>query len=225
MSPQPAVFLDRDGVLNELVYDPRTSRPESPLKVEDVRLIEGAPAALRGLRRAGFELVCVSNQPAAAKGRVSLAQLLAVHERVLDLLVGREAPIMASRLCFHHPEGVVSELSGPCDCRKPAAGMLYDLAAELQLDLSSSWMVGDTDADVGAGRTAGCRTLLVENRGSAHKRTGAFVPDLRAPSLLAGATQLMASGRRAARFAAVPGGGESETAAARGDLARAAKTQ
>jgi D-glycero-D-manno-heptose 1,7-bisphosphate phosphatase len=103
---------------------------------------------------------------------------------VLELLARREVQITASRLCLHHPDGVLAELSGPCACRKPAPGMLYDLAAELQLDLGTSWMVGDTDADVGAGRAAGCRTLLIEHPGSAHKRTGDPSPHFWAPSLL-----------------------------------------
>ncbi len=212
MTATPAIFLDRDGVLNELVRDPLSAQPESPLRVEDVRLVEGAAAALRELRRGGFELVCVSNQPAAAKGRISVAQLLAVHEQAMELLARRGAPIAASRLCLHHPKGVLPELSGRCACRKPAAGMLYELAAELDLDLQASWMVGDTDADVGAGRAAGCRTLLVEYPGSAHKRVGDSRPDLRAPSLRAGVTLIL-------------GGAESETASAASALAAAAKTQ
>ncbi len=186
-----AVFLDRDGVLNELVADPLTSTPESPLRVEDVGLIAGAAAAARTLAHAGFVLICTSNQPAAAKGRVSLEQLLAVHERVVSLLAQEGVCLEASRLCLHHPEGVVPELSGRCTCRKPAPGMLLDAADALEIDLGSSWMVGDTDADVAAGRAAGCRTLLIEHKGSIHKRSRASVPDLAAADLAHGADLLL----------------------------------
>jgi D-glycero-D-manno-heptose 1,7-bisphosphate phosphatase len=178
-----AAFLDRDGVLNELVADPVSGAGESPLRVEDVRLIPGAAAAAACLARTGYALVCVSNQPAAAKGRISVAQLLAVHERVIELLAREGVTLDASRLCPHHTEGVVPELSEPCACRKPAPGMLLDAAAALGLDLGSSWMVGDTDADIAAGSAAGCRTLLIHHPGSVHKRLQVVIPDAVADSL------------------------------------------
>lgn len=183
MSRRRAAFLDRDGVLNALVPDPVSGREESPLRFEDVRLLPGAAAAARRLAEAGFALVGVSNQPAAAKGTISLEQLLEVQERVLELLAAEGVRFDGFRLCLHHPEGVVAELSGPCDCRKPAPGMLLDAAAELDLDLAPSWMIGDTDTDVAAGRAAGCRTVLIEHPGSAHKRQGAGEEDLRAADL------------------------------------------
>lgn len=92
-----AAFLDRDGVLNELVPDPASGAPESPLSPDDVRLIPGAAAAAAALTRLGFVLVCVSNQPAAAKGKVSAAQLLAVHDRVVGLLGEQGVELAASR--------------------------------------------------------------------------------------------------------------------------------
>jgi D-glycero-D-manno-heptose 1,7-bisphosphate phosphatase len=181
-----AVFLDRDGVLNELVSDPVSGVPESPLEVAQVRLVPGAAAAAARLQRAGYTLVCVSNQPAAAKAKVSVAQLHAVHRRVTELLAEHGVTIAVSRLCLHHPEGVVAGLSGECQCRKPAPGMLLDAAAQLGLDLGRSWMVGDTDADIAAGRAAGCRTLLICNPASVHKRLREVKPDALASSLAEG---------------------------------------
>jgi D-glycero-D-manno-heptose 1,7-bisphosphate phosphatase len=191
VSGRPAAFLDRDGTLNEFVPDPDSGLPESPLRAADVRLIEGAAAAARQLAQAGFALVCVSNQPAAAKGKVSLERLLAVHERVLELLREEGVHLDAFRLCLHHPQGVVPELSGPCGCRKPAPGMLLDAAEELGLDLASSWMLGDTDSDVVAGHAAGCRTVLIEHPGSAHKRVAEESPDVVASNLADGVAQLL----------------------------------
>ena len=163
-SDRPAVFVDRDGVINELVSDPVSGQPESPLRVDDVRLIPGAAAALRDLTDAGWRLVGVSNQPSAAKGLMTLTELHAIQARVLELLAAEGAAFDDFRLCLHHPEGVVLELAGECDCRKPAPGMLLSAANELALDLRRSWMIGDTDGDVQAGRAAGCRTILVEHR-------------------------------------------------------------
>ncbi len=191
MNGRPAAFLDRDGVLDALVPDPVSGNFESPLHPRDVRLLPGAAAAARRLADAGFVLVGVSNQPAAAKGVVPLEQLLAVQERVLELLAAEDVSFDGFRLCLHHPEGVVPDLSGPCACRKPAPGMLLDAATELELDLVSSWMVGDTDTDVAAGRAAGCRTALVESPGSAHKRAGAADADLKAPDLARAAAAIL----------------------------------
>jgi D-glycero-D-manno-heptose 1,7-bisphosphate phosphatase len=182
VSGAPTVFLDRDGVLNELVPDRASGAPESPLRVEEVSLVDGVAAAAR-LADAGFRLACVSNQPAAAKGSVSVEQLLAVHARVTELLVRRGVHLAASRLCLHHPQGVVDGLAGACPCRKPAPGMLLEVGAALGTDMGASWMIGDTDVDVAAGRAAGCRTVLVEYPGSAHKRHGDARADLLVSSL------------------------------------------
>jgi D-glycero-D-manno-heptose 1,7-bisphosphate phosphatase len=199
VSPEPqgpacrgraAVFLDRDGVINELVPDPTTGHGESPLRVEEVRLQPGAAAAAVRLARAGYALVCVSNQPAAAKGTISLAQLLVIHERVVELLAEQGVRLAASYLCPHHPEGVVAGLAGACVCRKPEPGMLRAAAHALGLTLGRSWMVGDTDADIHAGAAAGCRTLLLCNPDSAHKRLQALSPDAIAGSLAEGISRL-----------------------------------
>jgi D-glycero-D-manno-heptose 1,7-bisphosphate phosphatase len=188
---RPAAFLDRDGILDEGVPDPASGALESPLAVADVRLLPGAAAGVRELARAGYALVCVSNQPAAAKSKATVAELLEVHERVLELLAQEGAHIDASYLCPHHPEGVIAALSGPCPCRKPAPGMLLDAANALGIDLGASWLLGDTDTDVLAGGAAGCRTVLVEYPGSGHKRAGEASPDLLAADLAGGVARLL----------------------------------
>jgi D-glycero-D-manno-heptose 1,7-bisphosphate phosphatase len=188
---RPAAFLDRDGVLNEGVPDPDSGLLESPLRVEDVRLLPGVPEALHELSDAGLALVCVSNQPAAAKGKSSLEEMLAVHERVLELLAREDVCLDASRLCPHHPEGIVAGLSGPCACRKPSPGMLLDAAHALGLDLGSAWMFGDTDTDMQAGRAVGCETVLIAYPGSSHKRSGRASPDLQAADLPGGVGRVL----------------------------------
>ncbi len=188
---RPAAFLDRDGTLNMAVADPDSSLPESPLRVGDVRLLPGVAAAADSLANAGYALVCATNQPAAAKGKVTVNELLAIHERVIGLLGERGVRVDMSLLCLHHPDGVVGEMSGRCACRKPAPGMLLDAAGALRLDLGRSWMLGDTDADVAAGRAAGCRAALIEYPASAHKRSEQSGPDLRAADLPEAAAQLL----------------------------------
>jgi D-glycero-D-manno-heptose 1,7-bisphosphate phosphatase len=189
----PAVFVDRDGVINELVADPISGRPESPLSVADVNLIPGAASALRRLAGAGWLLVGVSNQPAAAKGSVPLAELEEIQAAVLELLAAEGMRFDQFRLCLHHPDAVVPELRASCDCRKPAPGMLLAAADELGIDLTVSWIVGDTDADILAGRAAGCRTILLEQPGSEHKRGGKSGPDRVAANLDGAAGLILAS--------------------------------
>jgi D-glycero-D-manno-heptose 1,7-bisphosphate phosphatase len=184
-----AVFLDRDGVIVDLVPDPLTGTDESPYTPRDVRLLPDVPEALRALRDAGYVLVGVSNQPAAAKGNVPLEQLHAVHERTADLLAAAGVELDDWRYCFHHPDGTVLELTGPCDCRKPAPGMLLAAAEDLGIDLGRSWMVGDSDSDVIAGARAGCRTALIEHPGSTHRRGGEIEPTCRGPQVNAVVTR------------------------------------
>jgi len=190
-----AVFVDRDGVLNDLVRDPVSGRPESPLDPEHVVLLPGVAAAVRRLHDAGYLVIGISNQPAAAKGIVGIERLEQVQSRVLELLGRDGVTLDCFRLCFHHPEGIVPELARQCECRKPRAGMLLEAANELDVDLASSWMVGDTDGDVAAGCSAGCRTVLIENPASLHKRRGDARPDACAPDL-SGAADLIASRAR-----------------------------
>lgn len=187
MGERRAVFLDRDGVVDEPVWDDRAGAYESPYDPANVRLVPGAAEGMRQLRDAGFLLCVATNQPAAAKGTATVAQLKAVDDAVRSALARERVTADAWRWCLHHPDGVVPELSGACDCRKPAAGMLVEMAAELEIDLTASWMVGDSDGDVLAGQAASCRTVLVEHPRSAHRRSAAVRPNGRSTDLLAAA--------------------------------------
>jgi len=181
MPARRAVFLDRDGVVNDPAWDEADGRHESPHRPQDVVLAEGAVDGLRDLREAGYVLVVASNQPSAAKGKVTIADLHAVHDRVAALLAEHAVVIDDWRYCFHHPAGTVPELTADCPCRKPRPGMLLDAAADHGLELPRCWMVGDSDSDVGAAAAAGCRAVLVEHALSAHRRAGsqAAVPVVR----------------------------------------------
>jgi D-glycero-D-manno-heptose 1,7-bisphosphate phosphatase len=187
---EAAVFLDRDGVINELVPDPVTGVPESPYRADDVRLMPGAAIALEELHDAGLTLVVTSNQPAAAKGIASAADLDAVHERVVELLGDAAGAVEDWRYCRHHPDAG-DPAQRDCDCRKPKPGMIIDAARELGLDLERSWTVGDADRDIEAGRAAGTRTVLVENPDSPHRRAGAAGEDLRAADLPSAARAIL----------------------------------
>jgi len=167
-----ALFLDRDGILDELVYYESHGEWESPRRVEDVRMIDGVTEPLQRLADAGWLLFIVTNQPSFAKGKTSLEDLHAVHERIVQSL---GVPIARSYQCFH-------QASDRCGCRKPSPFFLHEAAHEFDVDLARSWMVGDQDSDLACGRAAGCRVALLEHPGSAHKR-GKVEPDLRVRDL------------------------------------------
>lgn len=186
-----AVFLDRDGVLNEPVPDPVDGKAESPLRAADVVLCPGAPQAVAALADHGFEPVVVTNQPAAAKGKATVTELFEINNCVRQLLAEQGADIATWKMCLHHPEAVVAELGGECGCRKPAPGMLLQATGELDLSLPDSWIVGDSDADIGAGKAAGCRTVLVEHPLTAHRRSPGSEPDATAVDLRAAAATIL----------------------------------
>jgi D-glycero-D-manno-heptose 1,7-bisphosphate phosphatase len=165
-----AVFFDRDGVIVELVWDAVDRSFEGPNVKGDVRLVPAAADAIRRIRSLDYRTVIVSNQPGAAKGKASHEDLLGAHEHVVRLLAESGVVIDDYRYCLHHPDALDPALARACECRKPKPGMLLQAAAALDIDLSLSWMIGDSDADAEAGRIAGCRTILVENPRSMHRR-------------------------------------------------------
>ena len=173
---RPAVFLDRDGLVNELVFYPDTQEWESPRVPEDLRLVPGAARAIALLREAGWPVFLVSNQPSFAKGKTTLAALQAVHAALVAGLGEAGAALDGACYCFHHPHGVVPGYSGPCACRKPGPFLLQLAARGHGLDLAASWMVGDQDMDVLCGRNAGSRTILIPCEASRAKR-GRQTPD------------------------------------------------
>ncbi|HLX63517.1 MAG TPA: HAD family hydrolase [Planctomycetota bacterium] len=178
-----AIFLDRDGVLNELVLNPKNGEHESPHDVADVHMLPGAAEAAKKLQDAGYVLFIVSNQPSYAKGKTSLEQIQAIERLVESHLRESGVEILRAYYCYHHPDGIVPEYSGACRCRKPKPQFLFDARDEFGIELSESWMIGDQDTDVQCGRRAGCRTVAVANPLSAHRRPGAEKPTLTARDL------------------------------------------
>ena len=150
------VFLDRDGVLVEdlgPVVEPG-----------GFRILPGVPRALRQLQQAGFALVVVSNQAVVARGLLGEAGLEALHAALERLLRAQGGPPLDGFYsCPHHPAATLPEFRVDCACRKPRPGLLLRAAAELGLDLPSSFMVGDRPSDLQAGHRAGCTALWVQS--------------------------------------------------------------
>jgi D-glycero-D-manno-heptose 1,7-bisphosphate phosphatase len=161
-----AVLLDRDGIIDELVYYPEHGVADSPFMPSQFVLVEGIGAALRELKAAGYKLVLVSNQPGMAKKNLTKPTFKRIQAKMRNLLAAQGVKLDGEYYCFHHPQGKVARYRVACDCRKPKPGMLLKAAEELNLDLASSWMIGDSVTDVMAGSRAGCRTILVTNLNS-----------------------------------------------------------
>ncbi|MCL5265286.1 MAG: HAD family hydrolase [Chloroflexi bacterium] len=159
-----AVFLDRDGVINRMLYNPDFGLLDSPQNTDQFDLVPGAPKAIRLINEMGFVCVVVSNQPGIAKGKYTPAILESVTDKMHRLLAENGARLDGVYYCLHHPEALLEEYRVTCDCRKPRPGLILRAAADMGIDLGASFMVGDGLTDILAGKTAGCTTILLGNR-------------------------------------------------------------
>ena len=154
---QKAIFLDRDGTINKYVGYLRTS--------EQFELLEGVGEAVRKINLSGYLAIVITNQPVIARGEVTVAELQTIHNKMETMLGKEGAYLDGVYYCPHHPDkgfaGEVEELKIVCECRKPKAGLLLQAAKDFNIDLSQSWMIGDSENDVLAGRNAGCKTALI----------------------------------------------------------------
>lgn len=154
---QKAIFLDRDGTINKYVGYLRTP--------EQFELLEGAGEAIRKINLSGYLAIVVTNQPVIARGEVTVDGLQEIHNKMETMLGKEGAYLDGVYYCPHHPDkgfaGEVEELKIVCECRKPKAGLLLQSAKDFNIDLSQSWMIGDSENDVLAGKNAGCKTALI----------------------------------------------------------------
>lgn len=152
MGSNKAVFLDRDGVINQTVF--RRGAERAPQDLSEWAWIKGVHETLRTLAARDYALIVCTNQPDVVRGWQTREQVEVFHA-----LIERELPVSRIYACFH-------DHADACECRKPKPGMLLQATRELGVDLAGSWMIGDRSSDVEAGRAAGCRTVLM--RGAAH---------------------------------------------------------
>ena len=154
---QKAVFLDRDGTINKYVGFMRD--------IENFELIDGVADAIKEINKSGYLAIVVTNQPVIARGEVTYEELNLIHNKMETLLGNEGAYLDAIYYCPHHPhsgyEGEIPELKFDCDCRKPKPGMLLKAAKDYNIDLSQSYMVGDSENDIVAGEAAGCKSVLL----------------------------------------------------------------
>ncbi len=154
---QKAIFLDRDGTINEYAGFLRSA--------DEFKLCGGAAEAIKKINGSGYLAVVVTNQPVIARGEVTFDELQIIHNKMETLLGKDGAYLDGIYFCPHHPhkgyEGEIPELKIDCECRKPKAGMLKKAAEDFNIDLSQSWMVGDGENDILCGINAGCKTAFI----------------------------------------------------------------
>jgi D-glycero-D-manno-heptose 1,7-bisphosphate phosphatase len=168
------VFLDRDGVINRALI--RDGKPHAPLTQADVDIVPGVPDALLQLRRAGFFLIVVTNQPDVVRLQASRGTIDAIHAHMRQTLA-----IDDVRVCYHDD-------GARCACRKPSPGMLYAAAVERDIQLAGSYLVGDRWRDIEAGQRAGCTTILVD---AGHSEPTSIEPDVRLRDLAQAAAWIL----------------------------------
>jgi len=154
-----AVFLDRDGVLNDVVL--REGKPYPPASFAELTIADDVVSSLQELKALNFLLIAATNQPDVARGTTSRSRVDEIHAKLMQLL-----PLDDIRVCFHDD-------SDGCLCRKPLPGLLTMAAEDYQIDLANSFMIGDRWRDVEAGQQAGCKTIWLRNE---YNERGPHVP-------------------------------------------------
>ncbi|MBF0216697.1 MAG: HAD family hydrolase [Candidatus Omnitrophica bacterium] len=156
-----AVFLDRDGVVNRLVYDRELMDYDSPVNASQFRIISGVPEAVKKLNDAGYKVIIVSNQPVIAKRKATLKDLDGINARMERELRRKRAFLDDIRYCYHHPDMGARPYRRKCRCRKPAPGLITGAMKEHGIAKKGSFLVGDNLTDILAGKRAGVETILI----------------------------------------------------------------
>lgn len=188
---RPVAIFDRDGTIIDVVRDEETGVVSVAFHPSQLRLLSGAVEGMKALQDAGYAIAIATNQPGPAKGQMTAAAVERTNAALVERLGTLGVRVERVDACMHHPEGGEggdASLVGPCDCRKPKAGMLERILTALDGDRAASWMIGDGSGDLQAGRTAGVHTALVFPKNRCELcplRDGpaGLSPDVHAPTL------------------------------------------
>ncbi len=164
---RPAVFLDRDEVINTSKRKDITDRPLTPLKPADMIIFSFVGRCIKELNRLGFLVFIITNQPAVAKGQMNFDDLQQMHAMIFHHVFIAGGELREIYVCPHHPDPnqvVVEKLLLDCDCRMPKPGMILRARDFFKIDLENSWVVGNSRENIEAGKKAGCRTILIKNQ-------------------------------------------------------------
>ena len=172
--PRPAVFIDRDGTINQ--------EKGHLAHAEDFELLPGVASAIRSLNKSGILALVITNQPVIARGESTFEEMDRIHRRMETLLAREGAYVDGIFVCPHHPDkgfrGEIAELKIPCGCRKPATGLLDQACGLFSIDLKRSWFIGDTTLDIECARRAGIPSILVQTGAAGKDGKFPTTPDL-----------------------------------------------
>jgi D-glycero-D-manno-heptose 1,7-bisphosphate phosphatase len=156
-----AVFLDRDGVISDLVYNPDEGTIGSPLSASQLKVHPYAGETVSKIRELGFKAIVISNQPGVAKKQFSYSEFERMNQKIRREISKSNASFDAEYYCMHHPHAALRRYRSNCACRKPKPGLILQAANEHGINLKKSYFVGDALVDVKAGKAAGCKTVLI----------------------------------------------------------------
>ncbi len=159
--PTQAVILDRDGVINEIIYFPDTGMPDSPLNPKQFKLLPGSAEAIKRFNELDLKVILVSNQPAIAKGKMTRKLFEQIRLKMKTELEKAGAHIDGEYYCFHHPQAALKKYKTNCDCRKPLPGLILKACKDFDLNPRRCYAIGDSISDIEAGKAAGCKTILL----------------------------------------------------------------
>lgn len=158
-----AVFLDRDGVLNDLVFNKEEGQIGSPLSASQIHLFPYVAATIKEIQKMGFKAIVISNQPGVAKKQFTYSEFLRMNRKIRQTLAKEECTLDAEYYCLHHPSALIKKYRVSCKCRKPKPGLIMQAASENNINIQMSFFVGDALVDVRAGKAAGCKTILISH--------------------------------------------------------------
>jgi D,D-heptose 1,7-bisphosphate phosphatase len=161
MKKNKAVFLDRDGVINDIIFHQEMGIIETPFTVDQFKIKKGVAKAIQKINKLGYKVIVASNQPGLAIGNFTEETLLGMTGKMISEIKKDGGHIDDIFYCIHHPKKGTGPLTRQCACRKPKPGLLRMAAKKHNIDLKKSYMIGDSITDVEAGLRAGCKTILL----------------------------------------------------------------
>lgn len=191
MESGKAIFLDRDGTINKMVYYPEEGLLDCPFVPGQFELLPRVGQALRLLHKKGYLLIVVSNQGGLAKGTITERNFLDMNKKMIKLLKSERITLDEVYYAFYHKDGKVEKFKKDAHLRKPSPGMLLEAAKKHDIDLKKSYMIGDGTVDMKAGKSAGCTTIFLGSlKPGLYKYLESAIPDYVCSDLLEAAKKV-----------------------------------
>lgn len=189
-----AVFLDRDGVINEMFFDKFSNEYRPPHMVDEIKFIDRSFEAIKLLNDKGYNIFIISNQPDYAKGKTAMENLNNVKEYIEKMLYLNNCDIKEHYYCYHHPQGTVKGYNIKCECRKPGTFFVEEAVKKYSVNRKMSYFVGDRTSDIQCGKNAVLNTIYIEN--NVYKLSEALNPDFTVVDLYAAVNKIIKDNER-----------------------------